>query len=51
MHGYGQYCPLAKGAEVFATDLRTMTRVWMGEESVELARRTRQLELAGHAPQ
>ncbi len=29
------------------TDLRTMTRVWMGEESVEFARRTRQLELAG----
>jgi DNA-binding HxlR family transcriptional regulator len=29
------------------TDLRTMTRVWMGEESVEFARRTRALELAG----
>jgi DNA-binding HxlR family transcriptional regulator len=29
------------------TDLRTMTRVWMGEESVEFARRTRHLELAG----
>jgi DNA-binding HxlR family transcriptional regulator len=29
------------------TDRRTMTRVWMGEESVEFARRTRRLELAG----
>ncbi len=29
------------------TDLRTLTRVWMGEESVELARRNHELELAG----
>jgi DNA-binding HxlR family transcriptional regulator len=29
------------------TDLRTMTKVWMGEESIELARRNHQIELAG----
>lgn len=49
-HGEVDLCPVDPGLGVdllVTTDLRTMTRVWMGEESVELARRNHQLELAG----
>jgi hypothetical protein len=48
--GYGHYCPVAKAAEILLTvsaDLRTMTRVWMGDLAIADALRMGALTLKG----